>query len=141
MVSTILTPGELTGTAHAIASFNWTVDYCREREAFGQPIGTFQANRFSLAEMRTELDIAQTFIDRCVEALNEGELTAEEAAEAKWWCTELQQRVTDRCLQLHGGYGYMMEYPIAQAWTDARVQTIYGGTTEIMKEIIGRTIL
>jgi alkylation response protein AidB-like acyl-CoA dehydrogenase len=129
------------GTAHAIASFGWTVEYCREREAFGQPIGSFQANRFSLAEMRTELDIAQTFIDRCVEALNDRELTAEEAAEAKWWCTELQQRVTDRCLQLHGGYGYMMEYPIAQAWTDARVQTIYGGTTEIMKEIIGRTIL
>ncbi len=129
------------GTAHAVAAFDWTLEYCKEREAFGQPIGTFQNSRFVLAEMRTELDIAQTFIDRCVEALAAGELTAEEAAEAKWWCTELQNRVADRCLQLHGGYGYMLEYPIAKAWADARVQTIYGGTTEIMKEIIGRSLL
>ena len=128
------------GTAHAVASFEWTLEYCKEREAFGQPIGTFQNSRFTLAEMRTELDIAQTFIDRCVVALGDGELTAEEAAEAKWWCTELQNRVADRCLQLHGGYGYMLEYPIARAWADARVQTIYGGTTEIMKEIIGRSL-
>ncbi|HKY16619.1 MAG TPA: acyl-CoA dehydrogenase family protein [Microthrixaceae bacterium] len=128
------------GTAHAIAAFDWTVDYCREREAFGQSIGSFQNTRFTLAEMRTELDIAQVFVDRCVEALVDGSLSVEEAAEAKWWCTELQKRVTDRCLQLHGGYGYMLEYPIAKAWADARVQTIYGGTTEIMKEIIGRSL-
>ena len=82
----------------------------------------------------------QAFVDRCVEALNAGELTAEEAAKAKWWCTELQKRVVDRCLQLHGGYGYMLEYPIARAYADARITTIYGGTTEIMKEIIGRSL-
>ncbi len=93
---------------------------------------------FTLAEMATEVDIAQTFIDRCVTALNAGELTGEDAAKAKWWTTELQGRVVDRCLQLHGGYGYMLEYPIARAYADARVTRIYGGTTEIMKEIIGR---
>jgi alkylation response protein AidB-like acyl-CoA dehydrogenase len=128
------------GTAHAIAAFEWTLDYVKEREAFGQPIGSFQNSRFEMAEMKTELDVAQSFVDRCVMALNDGELSATEAAEAKWWCTELQKRVTDRCLQLHGGYGYMNEYPIARAWADARVQTIYGGTTEIMKEIIGRDL-
>jgi alkylation response protein AidB-like acyl-CoA dehydrogenase len=90
--------------------------------------------------MKTETDIAQVFIDRCVEALGVGELTAEEAAEAKWWCTELQKRVVDTCVQLHGGYGYMTEYPIARSYVDARIQTIYGGTTEIMKEIIGRSM-
>ena len=128
------------GTAHARAAFDGTLGYCKERTAFGQPIGSFQNSRFTLAEMVTELDIAQHFLDRCVEALNDGDLTATEAAEAKWWCTELQKRVTDRCLQLHGGYGYMLEYPIARAWLDARVQTIYGGTTEIMKEIVGRSL-
>jgi long-chain-acyl-CoA dehydrogenase len=91
--------------------------------------------------MRTEIDIGQVFVDRCVEALNEGVLTAEEAAEAKWWCTELQKRTVDRCVQLHGGYGYMLEYPIARAYVDARVTTIYGGTTEVMKEIIGRSMI
>ncbi len=90
--------------------------------------------------MRTEIDVAQAFVDACVLALNDGELTAEEAAEAKWWCTELQKRVVDRCLQLHGGYGYMLEYPIARAYADARITTIYGGTTEIMKEIVGRSL-
>ena len=112
----------------------------KERTAFGQPIGSFQNSRFRLAEMATEVEIAQTFVDRCVLALNAGELTAEEAAMAKWWCTELQKRVVDRCLQLHGGYGYMLEYPIARAYADARITTIYGGTTEIMKEIIGRSL-
>ena len=90
--------------------------------------------------MATEVEIAQTFVDRCVLALDAGELTAEEAAMAKWWCTELQKRVVDTCLQLHGGYGYMMEYPIARAYVNSRVQTIYGGTTEIQKEIIGRSL-
>ena len=93
-----------------------------------------------LAEMATEVEVAQTFVDRCVLALNDGELTAEEAAMAKWWCTELQKRVVDRCVQLHGGYGYMNEYPIARAYADARITRIYGGTTEIMKEIIGRSL-
>ena len=104
------------------------------------PIGSFQNTKFTLAELATEVEIGQTFIDRCALALNRGELSAEEAAMAKWWCTELQGRVVDRCLQLHGGYGYMNEFPIAKAFVDARVTTLYGGTTEIMKEIIGRSL-
>ena len=128
------------GVAAAEAALGWTLEYVTERQAFGQPVGSFQNSRFRLAEMRTEIDIARVFVDRCVEALNAGELTAEEAAEAKWWCTELQKRVVDACVQLHGGYGYMLEYPIARAYTDARITTIYGGTTEIMKEIIGRSM-
>jgi len=130
----------VAAVAEAEAAFGWTLDYCRSRHAFGQPIGSFQHNRFALAEMRTEIDIAQVYVDRQIAALNAGELTAEEAAEGKWWCTEMQKRVLDTCLQLHGGYGYMEEYPIARAWRDGRVQTIYGGTTEIMKEIIGRSL-
>lgn len=117
-----------------------TLDYVRERRAFGQPIGTFQHSRFLMAELDTELDIAQSHLDRCTLALNAGDLTDVEAAKAKWWCTELQQKVVNSCLQLHGGYGYMTEYPVARAFTDARIQTIYGGTTEVMKEIIGRSL-
>ena len=130
----------ITGTASAQAAFNWTVDYVTEREAFGQKISAFQNTRFELAEMKTELDLAWVFIDRQIQALNDGELTAEDDAEANWWCTEMQLRTITRCLQLFGGYGFMNEYPIARAYADARVQTIYGGTTEIMKEIIGRQI-
>jgi len=130
----------MSGVAAAQAAFDWTLEYVKERKAFGQPIAGFQNTRFVLAEMRTEIDVAQVFVDRCVEALAADELTAEEAAEAKWWCTELQKRVVDRCVQLHGGYGYMTEYPIARAYVDARITTIYGGTTEIMKEIIGRSL-
>jgi alkylation response protein AidB-like acyl-CoA dehydrogenase len=130
----------MAGIAAAAAALDWTVEYCRQRTAFGQPIGSFQHSRFELAEMATEVEIGRTFIDRCVLARNAGELTAEEAAMAKWWCTELQKRVVDRCVQLHGGYGYMRDYPIARAYADARVTTIYGGTTEIMKEIIGRSM-
>jgi alkylation response protein AidB-like acyl-CoA dehydrogenase len=128
----------VTGVAAARQALDLTLAYVKERTAFGQPIGSFQNSRFRLAEMATEVEIAQTFIDRCVLALNARELTAEEAAMAKWWCTELQKRVVDTCVQLHGGYGYMLEYPIARAYADARITTIYGGTTEIMKEIIGR---
>ena len=124
----------------AEAALGWTLDYVRERRAFGQPIGSFQSSRFTLAELRTETEIARAFIDRCVQALDMGELTAEEAAMAKWWCTELQGRVADRCLQLFGGYGYMVEYPIARAYVDARVTRIYGGANEIMKEIVGRSL-
>jgi alkylation response protein AidB-like acyl-CoA dehydrogenase len=130
----------VSAVAAASQALQWTLQYAKEREAFGQPVGSFQNSRFWFAEMRTEIDIAQVFIDRCVEALGVGELTAEEAAEAKWWCTELQKRVVDRCVQLHGGYGYMLEFPIARSYVDARIQTIYGGTTEIMKEIIGRSM-
>ena len=126
--------------AHAWAGFGWTLDYCKDRTAFGQPIGSFQNSKFTLAEMKTELDIAQVFIDRQTEAYLAGDLTADDAAEAKWWCSDLECRVMDRCLQLHGGYGYMEEYPIARAWRDARVQPIYGGTNEIMKEIVGRSL-
>ena len=130
----------VTAVAAARAAFQRTLDYAKERTAFGQPIGTFQNSRFRFAEMITEIEIAQAFVDRCVLALNEGTLTADEAAMAKWWCTELQGRVVDACVQLHGGYGYMTEYPIARAFTDARITRIYGGTTEIMKEIIGRSL-
>ena len=102
------------------------------------PIGSFQHNRFLLAELDTEVTIARTFLNHCIAEFNAGRLTVTDAAKAKWWTTELQNKVADRCVQLHGGYGYMLEYPVAKAWLDSRVQTIYGGTTEIMKEIIGR---
>ncbi|MGA2320275.1 MAG: acyl-CoA dehydrogenase family protein [Solirubrobacteraceae bacterium] len=129
-----------SAVAAAEAALTWTLDYVRERRAFGQPIGSFQSARFTLAEVRTETEIARTYVDRCAQALDAGELTAEDAAMAKWWCTELQGRVVDRCLQLHGGYGYMLEYPIARAFADARVTRIYGGANEIMKEIVGRSM-
>ena len=117
-----------------------TVDYCKSRTAFGRPIGTFQNTRFELAEMATEVTIAETYLEKAILEHNAGRFTAEDAAMAKWWTTELQKKVVDRCLQLHGGYGYMLEYPVAKAFLDSRVQTIYGGTTEIMKEIIGRSL-
>ena len=112
----------------------------RSARRSGSPIGTFQNSRFVLAEIATEIDVAQHYVDDCVRALNAGELTAVDAAKAKWWTTELQGRAIDRCLQLHGGYGYMNEYPVARAYADARVTRIYGGTTEIMKEVIGRDL-
>ena len=117
-----------------------TIKYCKERKAFGREIGKFQNSRFKLAEMKTETFIARIFLNRCVMMHNLGKLTVEEAAMCKWWTTELQKKVVDQCLQLHGGYGYMMEYPIAKAYCDSRAQTIYGGSTEIMKEIIGRAM-
>jgi alkylation response protein AidB-like acyl-CoA dehydrogenase len=117
-----------------------TLEYVKARNAFGRPIGAFQNSRFALAEMATEVELATAFCDQAVLALNRGELSPEDAAMAKWWSTELQGRVIDRCVQLHGGYGYMLEYPIARAFVDARVTRIYGGTTEIMKEIIGRSL-
>ncbi|MBI5035094.1 MAG: acyl-CoA dehydrogenase family protein [Chloroflexi bacterium] len=117
-----------------------TVQYCKDRTAFGQPIGTFQNSRFKLAEMATEVEIARVFVDRCIQELNVGQLTVETAAMSKWWTTDLQGKVTDQCLQLHGGYGYMSEYPIARLYLDARAQRIYAGTNEIMKEIIGRSM-
>jgi alkylation response protein AidB-like acyl-CoA dehydrogenase len=117
-----------------------TLEYCKERTAFGQPIGSFQNSRFKLAEMQTETEIASVYVDRCIEELNAGDLSPESAAMAKWWTSELQKRVVDQCVQLHGGYGYMLEYPIARMYLDARVQSIYAGTNEIMKEIIGRSM-
>jgi alkylation response protein AidB-like acyl-CoA dehydrogenase len=130
----------LGGVAVAQAALNWTLDYTRERTAFGQSISAFQHSKFVLAELSTEVQIAQVYIDRCVELHCAGELSAEQAAAAKYWCTDLQNKVVDRCLQLHGGYGYMREYPIARAWADSRIQSIYGGTNEIMKEIVGRAV-
>ena len=117
-----------------------TLHHVRERSAFGQSIGSFQASRFTLAEVRAEVEIGRVYVDRCARALNTGELTPEDAATAKWLCTVMQGRVVDRCLQLHGGYGYMLDYPIARAYADARVTRIYGGANEIMKEIVGRSM-
>ncbi|MFK0170517.1 acyl-CoA dehydrogenase family protein [Streptomyces sp. NPDC090306] len=118
-----------------------TFAHVREREAFGRPLARLQHVRFEAAEMATECAVTREFVDRCVAEHCEGRLDPVRAAMAKWWATELQKRVADRCLQLHGGYGYMTEYPVARAFLDGRVQTIYGGTTEIMKEIIGRSLL
>jgi alkylation response protein AidB-like acyl-CoA dehydrogenase len=129
----------VAAVAAAEAVLEQTIEYCKTRQAFGRNIGSFQNTRFVLAELATETDIARHYVDKCILALNAGRLTAVDAAKAKWWTTELQTKVIDRCLQLHGGYGYMTEYPVAKAWLDSRVQTIYGGTTEIMKEIIGRS--
>ena len=128
----------------AVAAIENVLDMClayaKEREAFGKPIGKFQHNRFALAEMATEAHIARVFINDCVLRLNAGEVDTSLASMAKWWTTELQKRVVDVGVQLHGGYGYMSEYPISKAYTDSRIQTIYGGTTEIQKEIIGRML-
>ena len=124
--------------AGAEKAFEETLEYCKQRQAFGRPIGKFQHNRFVLAEMATELTVARTFTDRCVTEHIAGRLSTEEASMLKYWDTELCVRIVDRCVQLHGGYGYMREYPVARAYTDGRAQTIFGGTTEIMKEIIGR---
>jgi long-chain-acyl-CoA dehydrogenase len=115
-----------------------TVQYTKERKAFGKPIGTFQNTRFVLAELATEATVIRMMVDEFLKLHLDGKLTVEQAAMAKWYSTEAQVRLVDRCLQLHGGYGYMREYNVARAYLDARVQTIYGGTTEIMKEIIGR---
>jgi alkylation response protein AidB-like acyl-CoA dehydrogenase len=117
-----------------------SLDYAKERQAFGRPIGRFQHNRFLVAEMATETRIARVFVDDCVRLHNEGRLDASGASMAKWWTTELQKKLADQAVQLHGGYGYMTEYPIARAFLDTRIQTIYGGTTEIQKEIIGRAL-
>jgi alkylation response protein AidB-like acyl-CoA dehydrogenase len=130
----------IAAVAGARATFDDTLRYVKDRKAFGQPIGSFQHNRFVMAEMDTELEIAEQYVDRCIRAVVDGELTAVEASKAKWWCTELAKRVVDNCVQLHGGYGYMNEYKVARDYVDVRIQTIYGGTTEIMKEIIGRDL-
>ncbi|MGZ6210459.1 MAG: acyl-CoA dehydrogenase family protein [Syntrophales bacterium] len=130
----------VSAVAACETALDMTLEYCKERTAFGQPIGSFQNSRFKLAEMKTEIEIARVFVDRCIEELNDGNLTPETAAMAKWWTSDLQKRVVDQCVQFHGGYGYMLEYPIARAYLDARVQSIYAGTNEIMKEIIGRSM-
>jgi len=126
--------------AAAEAALRWTMDYVFERRAFGKAVAEFQTVAFALAELETEVEAARAYVDKAILALNAGTLSAVDAAKAKWWATDMQNRVVTRGLQLHGGYGYMVEYPIARAFADARVQTIYGGTNEIMKEIISRDI-
>lgn len=138
-------PAERLGIAiHAVAqarrALDLTVAYAHDRRAFGQPVGNFQVNRHAIAEMTTKIQIMQVYLDRCIEAVNDGELSAAEAAGAKYWATETQWEILDRCLQLHGGYGYINEYEIARLWRDARVQRLYGGTNEIMLDIIGRSM-
>ncbi len=130
----------VNGVAEARAAFEETVGYVRDRKAFGKSISAFQNTKFVLAEMVTEIDVAQAFVDQCVVRLNDGELSPADAAKAKWWCTELQGRVIDKCLQLHGGYGYMTEYPVSRRYADARVTRIYGGTTEIMKSVVSKSL-
>jgi alkylation response protein AidB-like acyl-CoA dehydrogenase len=130
----------IAGLAEARAAFEETLRYVQDRTAFGTTIGSFQNTKFVLAEIATELDVAQAYVDRCVDRLSAGELTAADASKAKYHCTELQGRVVDRCLQLHGGYGYMSEYRIAQRYADARITRIYGGTSEIMKSVISKSI-
>lgn len=126
--------------ATSSAALEWTRNYTRERKAFGTPVAEFQNTRFRLAEIKTEIEIAQVFVDRCLREVNEERLDVSVAAMAKYWCTELMGRVLDQCLQLHGGYGYMWDYPIARAFADARVHRIYGGSNEIMRELIARTL-
>jgi acyl-CoA dehydrogenase len=130
----------IAGIAATEAALQWTIDYVRQRKVFGQMVLDFQTTRHKLAELKTEIQVGRIFVDRCIQQMVEGELDPADAAMAKYWITELQCKVMDECLQLHGGYGYMMEYPIARAYADSRVQRIYGGTNEIMKEIIARTL-
>jgi acyl-CoA dehydrogenase len=126
--------------ASAQAAIDWTVDYVRERKVFGTTVGSFQNTRFKLAELQTEVQIARVFVDKCIDLLMARQLDTATASMAKYWCSDLQCKVIDECLQLHGGYGFMWEYPIARAYADARVQRIYGGTNEIMKELITRSM-
>jgi len=130
----------VNGVAEATAAFQETVRYVRDRTAFGKSIASFQNTKFVLAELATEIDVAQAFLDRCVDRLNAGELDPADAAKAKFYCTELQGRVIDKCLQLHGGYGYMTEYPITRRYADARVTRIYGGTSEVMKSVVSKAL-
>ncbi|BBY02549.1 acyl-CoA dehydrogenase family protein [Mycobacterium seoulense] len=130
----------ISAIAGARETWRQTLQYAKDRKAFGQSIGSFQHNRFLLAEMDTELEVSEQYIDRCLAAVVEGDLSAVEAAKAKWWCTEVAKKVVDGCVQLHGGYGYMREYRVTNDYADVRIQTILGGTTEIMKDLIGRDL-
>ncbi|UYM04257.1 acyl-CoA dehydrogenase family protein [Solicola gregarius] len=130
----------VSNIAHAAQILRETVEYAKERKAFGQSIGAFQHNKFLLAELVTKIEVAQAFIDQCVEAHRRRELSATDAAKAKWWSAEVQNDVLDSCVQLHGGYGFMNEYRVARAWRDARVTKIWAGSNEIMKELIGREL-
>jgi long-chain-acyl-CoA dehydrogenase len=130
----------ITNLAHAREILDETIAYCHDRSAFGQSIGQFQHNKFLLAELVTQAEVTQAFVDQCVLAHMKGELTAIDAAKAKWWTSQVQNEILDHCVQLHGGYGYMNEYRVARAWRDARVTKIWAGSNEIMKELIGRDL-
>jgi long-chain-acyl-CoA dehydrogenase len=130
----------ITNLAHAREILDETIAYCHDRSAFGQSIGQFQHNKFLLAELVTQAEVTQAFVDQCVLAHMKGELTAIDAAKAKWWTSQVQNDILDHCVQLHGGYGYMNEYRVARAWRDARVTKIWAGSNEIMKELIGRDL-
>jgi acyl-CoA dehydrogenase len=130
----------VAAAAAAAAGFEWTLEYVKSREAFGTPVIDFQNTRFRLADVATTVDVLWAYVDRAIELYGEGKLSAEEAAKVKFWTTEREGEVLDTCVQLHGGYGYIMEYPIARAYLDARVHRIYGGTNEIMREIVGRQL-
>ncbi|WP_342806348.1 acyl-CoA dehydrogenase family protein [Alteromonas sp. M12] len=130
----------ISAVACAKDAYERTVEYTKERKVFGQSVASFQNTKFKLAEMKSEIQIGQVFVDRCMELVLDNKLTADTVSMAKYWCSDLQCKVVDECVQLHGGYGYMQEYPVARAWVDARAQRIYGGTNEIMKELISRSI-
>ncbi|MBI5276996.1 MAG: acyl-CoA dehydrogenase family protein [Burkholderiales bacterium] len=130
----------VTAVAAAQAAIDWTVQYAKDRKVFGQAVGAFQNTRYTLAELQTEVQVARVFVDKCLELVLQGQLDTATASMAKYWTTDLQCKVMDECVQLHGGYGYMWEYPITRAYADARVQRIYGGTNEIMKEVISRAM-
>ncbi|MEY3614068.1 MAG: Acyl-CoA dehydrogenase [Pseudomonadota bacterium] len=128
------------GIAAAQAAIDWTLQYVKDRKVFGQAVGNYQNTRYTLAELQTEVQVARVFVDKCCELITQDKLDTATASMAKYWCTDLQCKVMDECVQLHGGYGYMWEYPITRAYADARVQRIYGGTNEIMKEVISRSM-
>ena len=128
------------GIAAAQVAIDWTLQYVKDRKVFGQAVGNYQNTRYTLAELQTEVQVARVFVDKCCELITQDKLDTATASMAKYWCTDLQCKVMDECVQLHGGYGYMWEYPITRAYADARVQRIYGGTNEIMKEVISRSM-
>jgi alkylation response protein AidB-like acyl-CoA dehydrogenase len=130
----------VANVAHAKAILEETIQYAKDRKAFGQSIGNFQYNKFLMAELVTKIEVAEAYIDDCVIAHSKGELTAIDAAKAKWWSSQVQNDVLDACVQLHGGYGFMNEYRVGRAWRDARVTKIWAGSNEIMKELIGRDL-
>ena len=130
----------VSNTAHAAQILTETIEYTKERKAFGQPIGTFQHNKFKIAELVTKIEVTQAYVDDCIAAHAKGELTPVDAAKAKWWSAQVQNDVLDECVQLYGGYGFMNEYRVARAWRDARVTKIWAGSNEIMKELIGRDL-
>ena len=130
----------ITAVSCAQAAIDWTLAYVKERKVFGQPVASYQNTRYTLAELQTEVQVARVFVDKCAELVVQDKLDTATASMAKYWCSDLQCKVMDECVQLHGGYGYMWEYPIARAYADARVQRIYGGTNEIMKEVISRAM-